>query len=114
MIAYRTFRKHMKFIVAFTLLWAFLMPTIETVVTPVSRSIPAVSSGATGNVVSATVSPSLEKPDEAVLCESFSILFFTLLPVLSAYRLRRTRAIPLLIKSLLLRPIKFTSKYIAV
>lgn len=108
------FRKHFKFVVAFALLWSFLMPTIDTVITPVSSAIPAVSSGTSGCSAASTINQSFEKPEEALPCTVFSLLVFPLFHVISTIRLRHTRAIPLLMKSLLLRPIKFTSNYVAV
>ncbi|GAA3408778.1 hypothetical protein ACFFNY_07995 [Paenibacillus hodogayensis] len=114
MIASRALHIHLKLIVTFALLWSFLMPTIETVVTPVSSSIPAVSSAAAGCCIASTVGQSIEKPEEAVAFTVFALLLFPLRRIVTALRLRTTRAIPLLMKSLLLRPIKFTSNYVSV
>lgn len=112
MIASRALHVHFKLIVAFALLWSFLMPTIETVVTPVSSTIPAVSSAA-GCSAASTVGQNIEKPEEAVLCPVFSLLLFSLGHVVSTLQLRIAHAIPLLMKSMLLRPIKFTSTYVS-
>jgi hypothetical protein len=105
---------HLKLIVAFALVWSFLMPTIETVVTPVSSTIPAVSSGMHGCSTVNASGPNLEKPEEAGTCLISSVLLLPLGHVVSTLRLRLAFAIPLLMKSLLLRPIKFTSNYVAV
>jgi len=113
MIASRALHIHCKLIIAFALLWSFLMPTIETVVTPVSSAIPAVSSGAPGNAIATTVGQSFEKPEDVVLCVVFSLPLFPQGTVVSTLRLRIARAIPLLMKIMLLRPLKFTSKYVS-
>ncbi|TMV45954.1 hypothetical protein FE783_27840 [Paenibacillus mesophilus] len=112
--AVRMYHLHMKLIVAFALVWSFLMPTIETVVTPVSSTIPAVSSGMHGCTAASISGQNLEKPEEAVTCSTSSVLLLPLGQVASMLRHRLAFAIPLLMKSLLLRPIKFTSKYVAV
>ncbi|MEF3307025.1 hypothetical protein [Paenibacillus sp. GYB003] len=114
MIASAAIRNYLKLIVAFALLWSFLMPTIETVVTPVSSSIPAVSSGTSGCLIAGVLNQSFEKPDEALPIAALSVTVFSLVRQVSSFRLRITRAIPLLMKSMLLRPIKFTSNYVAV
>ncbi|TNJ67044.1 hypothetical protein FE784_07560 [Paenibacillus hemerocallicola] len=112
--AVRMYHLHVKLIVAFALVWSFLMPTIETVVTPVSSAIPAVSSGMHGCSAVNASGQNLEKPEESVTCPTHSVLFFPLGHVVSTLQLRLAFAIPLLMKSLLLRPIKFTSNYVVV
>lgn len=106
------FHTKLKLVVAFALLWSFLMPTIDTVVTPVSSAIPAVSAGTNGCCAAGVVGKSLDKPEEKTLCTVVSILVFPLLPVISSFRLRYSQAVPILLRSLLLRPIKFTSNYV--
>lgn len=104
---------YVKLMVAFALLWSFLMPTIEKVVTPVSSAIPAVSSGMPGCTTASVSGQNFEKPEETVVCAIVSFLFLQIGGlVVSLLRLRHSFAIPLLMKSLLLRPIKFTSNYV--
>ncbi|PYI53783.1 hypothetical protein [Paenibacillus flagellatus] len=106
-------RIHLKAIVAFALLWSFLMPTIESVVTPVSSAIPAVSAGGAGCSSASAAVQNFEKPEEALPFAVFSQMAFPVGFVISAMLLRQARAIPLLMRRLLLRPIKFTSVYVS-
>ena len=113
MIASIAVRKiHLRLIVTFALLWSFLMPTIETVVTPVSSAIPAVSSVKQGYSAINASGFNSDKPEEAVKLTALLALFLLLDLVPSPLRIRLDFAIPLLMKSLLLRPIKFTSNYV--
>ena len=105
------FHSKLKLVVAFALLWSFLMPTIDTVVTPVSSAIPAVSA-ANGCCATGVVGKSLDKPEEKTPYPVVYILVFPLLLIVSSFRLRYFQAVPLLLRSLLLRPIKFTSNYV--
>lgn len=111
--AIRTHHVQLKLIVAFALIWSFLMPTIDKVVTPVSSSLPAVSSGIHGCMAANASGHSLEKPEDDAVCLLRSVVFFPLSEVASTPRLRFSYDISLLMKSLLLRPIKFTSNYVA-
>lgn len=108
-------RIFVKLISAFTLIWSFLMPTIETVVTPVSSAIPAVSSGAAGCTGAAVLGQNYDKPEsDDVPYATFSVTLLALGVALSVRMPRFSFVIPLLMKSLLLRPIKFTSNYVSV
>mgnify|MGYP001160585507 CR=1 FL=1 len=106
------FHSKLKLIVAFALLWSFLMPTIDSVVTPVSSAIPAVSAGTNGCCAAGVVGKSPDKPEEKTPYMAVYILVFPLLLIVSSFRLRYFQAVPLLLRSLLLRPIKFTSNYV--
>lgn len=110
----RSVRILIKLVSAFTLIWSFLMPTIETVVTPVSSTIPAVSSGTPGCTSAAIPGPNYDKPESDIPYASFSILLLALGLAAPVRIPRFAFAIPLLMKSLLLRPIKFTSNYVSV
>ncbi|MDF2657638.1 MAG: hypothetical protein K0Q94_429 [Paenibacillus sp.] len=107
-------RIFVKLISAFLLIWSFLMPTIETVVTPVSSAIPAVSSGAPGCTGAAVLGQNYDKPESDVPYAAFSVTLLALGLALSVRMPHFSFVIPLLMKSLLLRPIKFTSNYLSV
>lgn len=100
--------------VAFALLWSFLMPTAERVVTPVSQSIPAVSAPA--SIHSTLGAPAHPLQKLRVLLPLIAV-FFTMSRMLCrvVVRARLDRFAPpvsLLRKQLLLRPLKFTSLYV--
>lgn len=108
-------RKTVLLVSTFFLLWSFLMPTAERVVTPVSHSIPAVSAPASLHSPLGVPAHPLQKL-RALL--PFITVFLTLSSVvLRDIRIRVRIArfappIPLLRKQLLLRPLKFTSLYV--
>jgi hypothetical protein len=103
-----------KIIVAFALLWSFLMPTIDSVITPVSSSIPAVSSSAPGSAAAGLPGQNLDKPETTVLVVLLAFLYVHCTgQLVVAFWLRQLSAIPLLLKSLLLRPLKFVSDYVS-
>lgn len=102
-------------IFAFALLWSFLMPTAERVVTPVSKSIPAVSAPASIHSPLGAPANFLQKlrimlPLVALFYVSLSMI--TSCPVICSRLERFAPPIPLLRKQLLLRPLKFTSIYV--
>ncbi|TMV45943.1 hypothetical protein FE783_27780 [Paenibacillus mesophilus] len=101
--------------VAFALLWSFLMPTADTVVTPISQSIPAVSAPASIHSPLGAPAHFLQK------LRVFLPLITIFLPLCTivlrdiCIRARLERfapPVPLLRKQLLLRPLKFTSMYV--
>ncbi|TNJ67054.1 hypothetical protein FE784_07610 [Paenibacillus hemerocallicola] len=102
--------------VAFALLWSFLMPTAERVVTPISQSIPAVSAPA--SIHSPLGAPAHFLQKLRVLLPLVAI-FLPLCSVLLCDIRIRTRLerfappVPLLRKQLFLRPLKFTSKFVS-
>lgn len=101
--------------IAFALLWSFLMPTAERVVTPVSQTIPAVSAPASVHAPLGAPAHGLQKlrmliPLIAVFLPLCSIL---LSDVVTRTRLERfAPPVPLLRKRLFLRPLKHTSKFV--
>ncbi|MEF3307035.1 hypothetical protein [Paenibacillus sp. GYB003] len=100
--------------VAFALLWSFLIPTAERVVTPVSQSIPAVS--APSSIHSPLGAPAQIVQKLRVLLPLVVIFCpFGVMPGSEPVRARLKRFAPpisLLRKQLLLRPLKFTSIYV--
>lgn len=110
MLAISVIRYRIFPLVIFALVWAFLMPTIEKVVTPVSSSMPAVSSGVSGTVSVSIPGKDPDKPHKLVVCIIPLIVGRYVRQVTSIPRFRTS--IPLIIKNLLLRPMKFTSNYV--
>lgn len=102
--------------VAFALLWSFLMPTAEKVVTPVSQSIPAVSAPASIHSPLGAPANFLQKLRVLLSLIVVFMSFCTLLCDIAIVRTRLERfapPIPLLRKQLFLRPLKFTSIYVS-
>ncbi|MFB9751514.1 hypothetical protein ACFFNY_08025 [Paenibacillus hodogayensis] len=110
----KSVRKAGLLIIAFALLWSFLMPTAERVVTPISKSIPAVSAPAS---IHSPLGAPVHFAQKLRLLLPLIILFVFVCSILCDIRVR-TRVerfappVPLLRKQLFLRPLKFTSMYV--
>lgn len=108
-------RVTIKLLVMFALVWSFLMPTAELVVTPVSKTIPAVSASTT--IHSPLSSPAHMLTKLRIFLPAIVITLFVGCIVCYENRIRNrldrfAPPIPLLRKQLLLRPLKFTSHYV--